>query len=140
MKKLINLTVYDAKNMICVWNENEPKNGYRSGIALENAVRGFMVPRHYIVGVFDDGSSKAAGIFNLSDIKQNGEDDDLDHLFLYDEFAYHVDILGAKAFVRLELINNGNKISEKEARDNVYKMLLTSGVEIEEEARNYLIS
>ena len=101
MKKLINLTVYDAKNMICVWNENEPKNGYRSGIALENAVRGFMVPRHYIVGVFD---------------------------------------LGAKAFVRLELINNGNKISEKEARDNVYKMLLTSGVEIEDEARTYLIS
>ena len=140
MKKLINLTVYDAKNMICVWNENEPKNDYQSGIALEDAVRGFMIPRHYIVGVFDDGSSKAAGIFNLSDINQNGEDDDLEQLFLYDEFAYHVDILGAKAFVRLELANNANQISEKEARDNVYKMLLTSGVEIEEEARKYLIS
>ena len=137
MKKLINLTVYDAKNMICVWNENDPNDGYRRGIALEEAVRGFMVPRHYVVGVFNDGSSKAAGIFNLSDINQNGEDDDLEQLFLYDEFVYYVDILGAKAFVRLELLD---KISEKEARDNVYKMLLTSGVEIEEEARNYLIS
>ena len=140
MKKLINLTVYDAKNVICVWNENEPNAGYQQGIALEEAVRGFMVPRHYVVGVFDDGSSKAAGIFNLSDINQNGGDDDLEQLFLFDEFAYYVDILGAKAFVRLELANNGNKISEKEARDNVYKKLLTSGVEIDDEARNYLIS
>lgn len=140
MKKLINLTVYDAKNMICVWNENEPNNGYKSGIAQEYALRGFMVPQHYIVGVFDDGSSKAAGIFNLSDINQNGEDDDLEQLFLYNEFVYSVGILGAKAFVRLELVNNGNQISEKEARDNVYKRLLISGVEIEEEARKYLIS
>ena len=140
MKKLINLTVYDAKNMICVWNKNEPNADYQQGIALEEAVRGFMVPRHYVVGVFDDGSSKAAGIFDLSDINQNGDNDGLEELFLYDEFAYDVDILGAKAFVRLELANNGNQISEKEARDNVYNRLLTSGVEIEEEARNYLIS
>ena len=140
MKKLINLTVYDAKNMICVWNENEPDDGYQQGIASEEAMRGFMVPRHYVVGVFDDGTSKAAGIFNLSDINQNGEDDDLEQLFLYDEFAYYVDIFGAKAFVRLELANCGNKISEKEARDNVYKSLLTSGVNIDDEARSYLIS
>jgi hypothetical protein len=140
MKKLINLTVYDAKNMICVWNENEPDADYQQGIALEEAMRGFMVPRHYVVGVFDDGSSKAAGIFNLSDINQNGEYDDLEQLFLYDEFVYYVDILGAKAFVRLELANYGNKISEKEARDNVYKELLSSGVNIDAEARSYLIS
>ena len=140
MKKLINLTVYDAKNMICVWNENEPKYGYLCGIALEEAERGFIVPRYYVVGVFDDGSSKAAGIRDLSGINQNGEFDDLERLFLYDEFAYCVDILGAKAFVRLELANNGDKISEKEARDNVYKELLMSGVKIDDEARNYLIS
>jgi hypothetical protein len=140
MKKLINLAVYDAKNMICVWNENEPKYDYQCGIALEDAVRGFMVPRHYIVGVFDDGSSKAAGIFNLSDINQNGGDDDLEQLFLFDEFASYVDILGAKAFARWELANNGNKISEKEAMANVYKELLMSGVKIDDEARNYLIS
>ncbi|MBR2016007.1 MAG: hypothetical protein IKB96_01605 [Prevotella sp.] len=140
MKKLINLTVYDVKNMICVWNENDPNADYQQGIALEEAMRGFMVPRHYVVGVFDDGSSKAAGIFNLADINQNGEYDDLEQLFLYDEFVYHVDILVAKAFVRFELANNGNKISEKEAKDNVYKRLLTSGVEIGDKARNYLTS
>ena len=139
MKKLINLTVYDAKNMICVWNENEPNAGYQQGIALEEAVRGFMVPRHYVVGVFDDGSTKAAGIHNLTVINQD-EEDVIDELFLYDEFAYYVDIFGAKAFVRLELANNGNQINEKEARNNVYKRLLISGVKIEDEARNYLIS
>ena len=139
MKKLINLTVYDAKNMICVWNENEPNSGYLYGIALEEAVRGFMVPRHYVVGVFDDGSTKAAGIHSLTVINQD-EEEVIDELFLYDEFAYYVDMLGAKAFVRLELAQNGNQISEKEARDNVYKRLLASGVEIEDEARNYLIS
>ena len=140
MKKLINLAVYDAKNMICVWNENEPKYEYRCGIALEEAMRGFAVPRYYIVGVFDDGSSKAAGIHDLSEINQNGEYDDLEQLFLYDEFAYNVDIYGAKAFVRLELSNNAGQINEKEARDNVYKRLLMSGVKIDDEARNYLTS
>ena len=132
MKKLINLTVYDAKNMICVWNDNDQNAHYRQGIALEEAVRGFMVPRHYVVGVFNDGSSKAAGILNLSVINQNED------LFLYDEFISYVDILGAKAFVRWEIAYNG--ISEEEARDSVYEGLLASGVEIDDEARNYLIS
>lgn len=140
MKKLINLNVYDAKNMICVWNENDPKDSYESGIALEDAVRGFTVPRYYIVGVFDDGSTKAAGIDNLSEINQDGDEDYLEELFLFDEFVYSVDILGAKAFVRWELDGNVNGISEKEARDIVYNELLTSGVKIDDEARNYLIS
>lgn len=140
MKKLINLTVYDAKNMICVWNENNSDDDYRCGIASEEAVRGFKAPRHYVVGVFDDGSSKAAGIFNLSDINQDGEYDGLEELFLFDEFAYYVDILDAKAFVRSEITNSANKISEKKARDIVYNELLASGVKIEDEARNYLIS
>lgn len=138
MKKLINLTVYDAKNMICVWNENDPELRYRQGIAQGDAVRGFMVPRHYIVGVFDDGSSKSAGLLNLSDINQNGGYDGLEELFLFDEFVSHVDLLGAKAFVRWELTLNGNNPSEEEARGNVYDRLLTSGVEIRDEARDYL--
>ena len=140
MEKLINLNVYDAKNMICVWNEDNPEEDFRYGIALENAMRGFMVPRHYVVGTFDDGSTKAAGIFNLTDINQNPEEDmDSYHrLFLNNEFIYQVDILEAKAFVRLERANYGNKISEKEACNNVYAELLESGVEISDEAREYL--
>lgn len=135
MAKLINLNVYDAKNMICVWNEKDKDNGYRFGIALDDAILGFMVPLYYIVGVFDDGSTKAAGIFGLSEINEDG---DYDMLFLYDEFVYLVDIFGAKAFVRFELGNS--RTSEKEARENVYKELLKSGVRITDEARNYLIS
>ena len=140
MATLINLNVYDAKNMICVWNENNPEEDFRCGIALENAMRGFMVPRHYVVGTFDDGSTKAAGIFNLTEINQNPEEDmDSYHqLFLFDEFIYHVDILGAKAFVRHKLADYGKRISEQEAKDMVYAELLESGVEISDEAKAYL--
>ena len=140
MAKLINLNVYDAKNMICVWNENNPELDYQCGIALEDAERGFMVPRHYVVGIFDDGSTKAAGIFSLTEVNQsvNEDFDDYHELFLFDEFAYVVDVLGATAFVRLELANNGNKISEKEAKDNIYARLLESGVELTDNAREYL--
>lgn len=102
MKKLINLTVYDAKNMICVWNENEPEYNYQSGIALEDAVRGFMVPQYYVVGVFDDGSSKAAGIFSLSDINQNGEEDDLEQLF------YLMNLLPMLTYWVQRLLPDGN--------------------------------
>ena len=140
MAKLINLNVYDAKNMICVWNENNPELDYQCGIALEDAERGFMVPRHYVVGIFDDGSTKAAGIFSLTEVNQsvNEDFDDYHELFMFDEFAYVVDVLGATAFVRLELANNGNKISEKEAKDNIYARLLESGVELTDNAREYL--
>ena len=137
MKKLINLNVYDAKNMICVWNEKNPDEGWKCGIALDDADCGFMIPRYYVVGVYDNGSSAAAGIFDLTDINQSEDEFDSD-LFLYNEFAYTVNINAARAFVNHERGNSG--CSEKEARDTVYELLLKSGVEIEEEARQYLIS
>ena len=137
MKKLINLNVYDAKNMICVWNEKNPDEGWECGIALDDADCGFMIPRYYVVGVYDNGSSAAAGIFDLTDINQSEDEFDSD-LFLYNEFAYTVNINAARAFVNHERGNSG--CSEKEARDTVYELLLKSGVEIEEEARQYLIS
>jgi hypothetical protein len=137
MKKLINLNVYDAKNMICVWNESDPKFDFQFGIAREDAVRGFTVPRYYIVGVFDDGSTKAAGIDDLTSINQDGDEDYLEDLFIFNEFLYSVKLLDAKAFVRWEL--EGDRISEKEAREIVYNELLTSGVKISDEARSYLI-
>ena len=133
MAKLINLNVYDAKNMICVWNENNPNEDFRCGIALENAQRGFMIPRHYIVGVFDDGTVKSAGIFGLNDINNEEEG-----MFLFHEFCYYVDLFGAKAFVKKELADDN--IKEKQAKDRVYECLLESGVRIEEEARQYLTS
>jgi hypothetical protein len=134
MEKLINLNVYDAKNMICVWNENEPKNGYRSGIALEDAVCGFMVPRHYVVGVFDSGDTKAAGIFGLNDLNEY-------ELFMYNEFCYHVDYNLAKAFVRHEIMNSDKNgaINECIAKCRVYERLLSSGVAISKEAEKYFL-
>ena len=137
MKKLINLTVYDAKNMICVWNEKNPDEGWECGIALDDADCGFMIPRYYVVGVYDDGSSAAAGIFDLTDINQS-EDEFDSNLFLYNEFAYTVDINAARAFVNHERGNSG--CSERGAKDTVFELLLKSGVKIEDEARNYLIS
>lgn len=137
MKKLINLTVYDAKNMICVWNEKDPDAGWECGIALDDADCGFMIPRYYVVGVYDDGSSAAAGIFDLTDINQS-EDEFGSNLFLYNEFAYTVDIHAARAFVNHERGNSG--CSEREVKDTVYELLLKSGVKIEEEARKYLTS
>lgn len=137
MAKLINLNVYDAKNMICVWNEKSIDDGWQCGIALDDADCGFMIPKYYIVGVFDDGSSKAAGIHDLSDINQDGDEDDND-LFLFNEFVYTVGIYEAKAFVRHEI--NDAYCEEDKAKAIVYEQLLESGVAITDEARRYLSS
>ena len=133
MAKIINLNVYDAKNVICVWNENEPNDDFIYGIALKDAVRGFMVPRYIIVAVFDDGSTKAAGIFSYEEINHTEEDGDM---FLYNEFCYRVGLYAAKAFVRFKLTESTSNL--KKAKDEVYAELLESGVEINEEARQYL--
>lgn len=135
MAKLINLNVYDAKNMICVWNEREPDNGWRCGIALDDADCGFMVPKYYVVGVYDDGSYAASGISDLTCINQSGGEDNND-LFLFNEFAYTVDICAAKAFVRHEINDTG--YNEDRAKAIVYEELLESGVAITDEARRYL--
>lgn len=136
MKKLINLNVYDAKNMICVWNENNPEDRFGCGIALDDADRGFMIPRYYVVGVFDDGTPKAAGLFSLNDINQDPDDEDL---FLFNEFLQIVSLDAAKAFVRHNL-NDGSCQDEKGSKEIVYSKLLSSGVTITETARQYLTS
>lgn len=133
MAKLISLNVYDAKNMICVWNENDTNLDFRYGIALDNADRGFMIPRHYVVGIFDDGTTKVAGLITLNEINKDPEGDEL---FLFSEFCYYVDLYAAKAFVRHEVGDSGYE--EQEAKDAVYERLLVSGVKIDDEARQYL--
>ena len=135
MAKLINLNVYDAKNMICVWNEKDPDKGWLCGIALDDADCGFMIPKYYVVGVYDDGSTAAAGIFNLTDINQPGGEFGND-LFLYNEFAYAVDTYAAKAFVRHEIADSYCDVGE--AKAIVYERLQKSGVKIDDSAREYL--
>lgn len=132
MEKLINLNVYPAQNIICVWNEN--KQGWPSdcGIALDDAERRFMIPKYIVVGVFSDGTTKAAGIFGYNELNRT----DYYSLFLYDEFLDFVNINWAKAFVRFEVSQGAE---ETDAKNFVLSELEESGVEIDEEAEMYLL-
>ena len=133
MAELINLNVYPAHNIICVWNENNEDCSFRYGIARDDAKRGFMIPKYIVVGVFSGGTTKAAGIFSYNDINRNDSDD----LFLYDEFWDFVDIDAAKAFVRFE-VSQGTE--ETDAKTIVLSKLEESGVEITNEAEMYLLN
>lgn len=133
MAELINLNVYPAHNIICVWNENNEDWPSDSGIALDDAERGFMIPKYIIVGVFSGGTTKAAGVFGYNDINRT----DSDELFLYDEFLEFVNINWAKAFVRFEV---GQDAEETDAKNIVLSKLKESGVEINKEAEMYLLT
>lgn len=135
MAKLINLNVYDAKNMICVWNEAHPDNGWTCGVGREDADCGFMIPRYFVVGIFDNGTTKVGGISDLDDINDYPE---FAEPFLYNEFCYHVSLYAARAFVNHKMGDSG--CSEREAKAIVYEELLESGVEIANNARSYLTS
>ena len=132
MAELINLNVYPAHNIICVWNENNEDCSFEHGIARDDAERGFMIPKYIVVGVFSDGTAKAAGIFGYNVINRTDSDD----LFLYDEFLDFVDIDAAKAFVRFE-VSQGTE--ETDAKTIVLSKLEESGVEIGKEAEMYLL-
>ena len=131
MAELKNLNVYPAHNIICVWNENNEDWSFISGIAFDDAERGFMIPKYIVVGVFSDGTQKAAGIFSYNDINLSDSED----LFLYDEFLDFVDINAAKAFVRFE-VSQGTE--EMDAKAIVLSRLKESGVEISKETEKYL--
>jgi hypothetical protein len=132
MAELINLNVYPAHNIICVWNDNNDNCSFGNGIARDDAKRGFMIPQYVVVGVFNDGTTKAAGIFDYNEINQ----EDIEGLFICDEFLDFVDIYAAKAFVRLE-ISEGKE--ETNAKTIVLSKLQKSGVEINQEAEMYLL-
>ena len=132
MAELINLNVYPAHNIICVWNENNEDCSYGYGIARDDAKRGFMIPKYIVVGVFSDGTTKASGILNYNDINQ----EDIESLFMFGEFLDSVEILDAKAFVRSE-VSDG--IEGTNAKTIVLAKLQKSGVEISQEAEMYLL-
>ena len=132
MAELINLNVYPAHNIICVWNDNNEDCSYGYGIARDDAKRGFMIPKYIVVGVFSDGTTKASGILNYNDINQ----EDIESLFMFGEFLDSVEILDAKAFVRSE-VSDG--IEGTNAKTIVLAKLQKSGVEISQEAEMYLL-
>ena len=132
MAKLINLNVYPAHNIICVWNDNNEDCSFMYGIERDDAKRGFMIPKYIVVGVFSDGTARAAGIFYYNVINRTDSDD----LFLYDEFLDSVGIDAAKAFVRFE-VNQGTE--ETDAKTIVLSELEESGVEIDKDVEMYLL-
>lgn len=132
MAELINLNVYPAHNIICVWNDNNEDCSFMYGIERDDAKRGFMIPQYIVVGVFNDGITKAAGIFNYNDLNTN----DIDGLFVFDVFLDFVDIDVAKAFVRYE-VSQGKEGTN--AKTIVLSKLQKSGVEINQEAEMYLL-
>lgn len=132
MAELINLNVYPAHNIICVWNSDNYNCSFGRGIARDDAKRAFMIPKYVVVGVFNDGTTKAAGILDYNVLN----DCDSDDLFLYDEFLDFVDIDAAKAFVRYA-VSGGYE--ETRAKAIVLAKLQKSGVEISKEAEMYLL-
>lgn len=76
MVELINLNVYPAHNIICVWNENNEDWPFMSGIALDDAERGFMIPRYIIVDI------DAAKAFVRFEVGQGTEETDVKNIVL----------------------------------------------------------
>lgn len=151
MSKLINLQILEAKDVICGSvvspADKTEDNDFWDDIQKDTAKRDYTVPSHIIVGVFDDGSTKVAGIESLNVLNHNIDADNLERSYSYGIFYYNtiIDRVGineAKAFVRYEL-NGHDDIKEEiicDAKRTIYEDLLKSGVIIEEEARYYLLT
>lgn len=152
MSKLINLQVFEAKNVICGVEVPKKAKEYGNygedfwcGIGLNNAKREFIIPTHIIIGVFDDGSIKCAGITNLNRLNEGINPEDLDafysSLFYFDTIIYKVGFGEAKSFVQRYHCDEYDKMSktEKDIKEDIYYELVESGVEIDEGAKNYLL-
>lgn len=146
--KLISLQVLEAKNVICgiVIPDKDKEEGmqFLQMTHTDDCQRAFMVPSHIVVGLFEDGTVKAAGIRDLNDLNEYGQNTDresMDDIFnYYDDFVYYIDIDAAKAIVRWYLYDGAYGDTEKEIKDNIYKEFLKSGITITEEAVEYLTS
>ncbi len=140
MKKLINLNVNEAKNVICVWRVDcDEHSDYYVGIGLDTAKLGYTIPRYIAIGTFDDGTIMAGGLHSLNDINQPDYFDEEYGLFLYHQFMHSVGIYEAKALVRGE-IADGEYDDEQSAKKGIYANLLRVGIEMTEDAEEYFKS
>jgi hypothetical protein len=137
MKKLINLNVIEAKNVICVWREDcDEHRDYSCGIALDTAALSYVIPQYIAIGTYDDGTPMAGGLLGLNDINDHDYYDKEYGLFLYHQFMSYVGIYEAKALVRGE-ISVGMYDDEQSAKVGIYADLLRAGLEISDEAKDY---
>ena len=142
MAKLINLQVIEAKNVICVWRNDEKEDwDFHRGIDLDKAEARYMIPRNIVIGTFDNGTVKAAGIFGMGDINDLGEEvdsrEEWQGLFLFHQFCYSISLDIAKAFVRGE-IEEGEYKDEASAKAGILADMKKAGVTILDEAMEYL--
>lgn len=122
-KKLVQLLFVEPKGVICDWQLDEE----------EEHGRDFFIPSHIIVGVFDDGYIKAAGLHGIRDIN---DEPDLEGLFLYDEIRKCVGLELAKAYVAGRMENEG--YPKGLTKNHVLFDLEKAGVVITKEARAWL--
>ena len=137
MKKLINLNVIEAKNVICVWREDcDEHTDVFCGIALDTTVISYMIPRYIAIGTYSDGTPMAGGLLGLNDINDHDYYDKEYGLFSYHQFMSYVGIYEAKALVRGE-ISVGMYDDEQSAKVGIYADLLRAGREIADKAKDY---
>ena len=143
MRKLINLQVLEAKNVICGVNVDYDGDFWR-GIACKGAKRAFIIPTHTIIGLFDDGTVRVAGINNLNLLNKPLDTDSpgnpLHHnAFYYNAIIDEVGISEAEAFVRYYLDGfDATRKQIKASKKEIYEKLVESGVKITDEAKDYL--
>ena len=150
MSKLINLQVFEAKNVICGAVAPEKAKEYGNygedfwcGIALNSAQREFIIPSYIIIGIFDDGSTKCAGIRSLNILNAGINPEDLDasysNMFYFDTIIHKVGLYEAKSFIRYYHYDEIYGDTEEKIKKGIYEDLVESGVKIDEEAKNYLL-
>ena len=132
MKRLINLNIKEAKDVICFFSYEEYEHLYKSG-----EVMGFIIPNFFAIGVFSDGTAKIAGI-RLEDVHdlQYFNCEEMWEFFTFDHFCDYVDDDLARAFVKGKQLNEN--WSEERAKDYVYEQLSISGVRLSNNAKHFL--
>ena len=141
MRKIVDLKIIKANGFVCTCNEDKGGNnadehfckGY-GGVGLPTARRGYMIPTHIIVGIFNDGSIRAAGIQRLNDLNEHGND--YNELFLYDNIEGLINEDFAKALVR-DWKETGEYETLIECKNEIYKDLRDACVKISSGAERF---
>lgn len=145
MNKLVSFQILEARNVICIYNG--AGRDVFSEVQCDDAEEDFIVPSHIVVGVFDNGVMKMAGVEDFGHIllyanntnQVNYAINGYENLFLYDLLVQKVGIYLAKSFVR-GYLNDGNYGNDEHLiKCIVYEQLLRSGVTIAKEAERWLL-
>jgi len=142
-KTLINFNFREApKGVLCYWKDRDDGREFL----------GYIIPKYIITAIFDDGTMRIAGIRGMWEFNQLCQehlkrwsdredtfDEELNGLLCYDVFAEYVDLDMAKGFVQYDLVGKTtSNYNVSKAKNSVLKDLRSCGIEIEQEALEYL--